>query len=70
MKMKFVITTQIVGKKQYVVHELISKQEGKKVVSYNPNISDALEFDTIGEAQIFAENINNPFERVFKIENN
>jgi hypothetical protein len=70
MKMKFVITTMIVGKKSYVVHELMSKQEGKKVVSYNPNISDALEFDTKGEAQTFADNINNPFDRIFKIENN
>lgn len=68
--MKFVITTMIVGKKQYVVHELMTKQEGKTVVSYNPNLQDALEFDSKREAQLFSDKINNPFERVFKIENN
>ena len=69
MKIKFVVTTELVGKKVYVVYECQTRQAGKVIVSYNPNIEDALEFETKAEAEVFIKTINNPYNRVFNIEN-
>lgn len=68
MSEKFVVTTEIVGKKVYVVYECQTKQAGKAIVSYNPNIEDALEFGSKSEAAAFLETINNPYNRVFNVE--
>ena len=67
---EFVITTEIVGKKVYVVYASQPVENGKVVVTYNPHLSDALEFHSKKAASDFIDTINNPFERIFNIENN
>ena len=70
MKLKFVITTMIDGKKKYIIHEGNIEASGKNIVSFNSDIALAHEMDDKDLAETYCIKIQNHHNRIFKIENN
>ena len=68
MRSQFIIVTKIVGKDQYIELQSSSALGNNHVVSYSINKGSATVFDTLQEAESFKENICNPYNRVFSIE--
>jgi hypothetical protein len=69
MNTQYLLVTKPAREKQYIIHDSTLFINGKHLVTYTFLKEDATVFDTKKEAETYKDNINNPFQRVFSIEN-
>jgi hypothetical protein len=67
MKTVFVISTMIIGRKNFVAAR-VKNLDDKKLVEYTINVNAAKHFNSESEAASFREKISNPHSREFVIE--